>query len=142
MDAPGAAPQVKDVQSATHHECLLLSRYLLGVAPEPPQVDLYSRALATLAVGESPALAWARRFPFLIGLLDGGCGLVRRDDPLRRRLLILAAILEASPQHADRFLPAPSRLLPLILLAGCKGAAGVLKAIAGVPLVLLAEWAR
>lgn len=121
------------------HECLLFSNYLVGGAPSPLHASLYSHALAAHSVGESAPLRLARRRPLLLGLLDAGCGLIRRDDPLRRRLLILSAILEASPDHAEKFLPAPSRPLPLLMLVGWNGAAGLAKALAGVPLVLLAE---
>jgi hypothetical protein len=78
-------------------------------------------------------MRFARRRPWSIGLLDAGCALLQKDHLLRRQLLALSAILEASPHYIEHFLPdrrADRLLTPKILYtaarAGIKGAAGCL----------------
>lgn len=77
-------------------------------------------------VGDSAALRLARRRTGLLPLLDAGCALARPDDPLRRWVLLTAAVLETDPAHARRFLPrvrsVPS-LAVTILLHGIRAAA-------------------
>jgi len=78
------------------------------------------------AVGDSAALRLARRSPRLLPLLDAGCAFARPDDPLRRWVLLTAAVLETDPAHARRFLPRvrsmPS-LAATVLLHGMRAAA-------------------
>lgn len=85
-----------------------LARHLIG---RPVALDILARyqqahlkRAADLA-GDSPALALFRRRPWLLPFLDAGCARWRPDDPLRRKLLLMTAILECTPRHAERFLP-------------------------------------
>jgi hypothetical protein len=51
-----------------------------------------------------------QRHAWSLPWLDASLAIFRRDSPLRQRVLLMAAILEASPQHAEFFLrPPPSR---------------------------------
>lgn len=117
-------------------------RYLLRGEPPAGVVERLAEAfrLHPGLSGGSPALRLASRRPVLLGPLDAACALARRDDPLRRRLLAAAAVLETDPLLADRFLP-PRRPSPAHAL-GAAGAAllraGVL-AVVGLPILLAAE---
>jgi len=91
-----------------HRECDALSRYLIG-RPCPVDVaDRYLRALDELDLALSPVEhgVWnaACAFRPLLACLDAGVALWHRDGAIRRRLLVMFALLEASPAHADRFL--------------------------------------
>lgn len=78
-------------------------------------------------------LAFALRHPSAMPLLDAGLALRRPDSAFRRRLLIMAAILEAQPQFSDKFLTEDQRfaLVPLTLYA----ARAVARAAAGIILL-------
>lgn len=86
-------------------------------------------------VGDSAALRLARRHPRLLPLLDAGCALVRPDDPLRRWLLLAAAVLETDPAHARRFLPRRRSLPSLAATIAWHGVRGALLAVAGCALL-------
>ena len=47
------------------------------------------------------------RSPWTIGPLDAGLALADPDSAVRFRLCLMLAVLEASPAHCRRFLPAP-----------------------------------
>jgi hypothetical protein len=85
----------------------LLGRELEGHPLEQAFVERYARALAALAEepGQAdPVLEMARRAPWLLPFLDAGAALFARQTPLRRRLLIMTAILEASPDFVGHFM--------------------------------------
>jgi hypothetical protein len=55
--------------------------------------------------------------PWTIGPLDAGLALVDPESPVRFRLCLMMAVLEASPAHCPRFLPAPYPKAALLGLA-------------------------
>jgi hypothetical protein len=67
--------------------------------------------------------------PWLIGLLDGGLALTRPESPVRHRLLLMLAVLEASPAHTRRFLPREISPPGLALLVARGAAAGMRAAL-------------
>lgn len=126
--------------NAVARECRVFTRYLIRAKPSAAIVARYSAACGVLlGTGRSATSLeeLVRRHPALLGIAEAGCGFVARDHALRKKLLILTAILEATPEHADRFLP-PRGLRPLIhlelLLTGMRAA---LKTAVGIPLVLM-----
>ncbi len=93
------------------HECDALSRYLVG-RPCPADVaERYARAVRELGLTLSPTerAVWVTAIAFrpLLACLDAGVALWNRDGVIRRRLLVMFALLEASPANTDRFLFAP-----------------------------------
>jgi hypothetical protein len=117
---------------------------LLGVDPSPELIERYRRAEAALfpraASNEDAALLeFVLRRPSLLPLLDAAAGLLRPANRLRRKLVVLSAILEADPAHVDRFLPAPARP-SVVLFRLCWSvlvAAG--KIVLGLPVYLVAR---
>ncbi len=114
----------------------------LGIQTVPPDLaERYRLALerlpADLVAAESAALRLARRRPRLMPFLDAGAGLVRPGDPLHRRFLLAAAILETDPSTGLRFLPpadpGPFHLVQLLFVS--LGAAARL--LLGVPLYIM-----
>lgn len=103
---------------AMAREASSLSRYLVGEEASPVLAARYAAAVARLCPAESAALRAARARPSRLPYLDAGCALLRPADPLRQRVLVMAAVLEASPDHVDRFLPRdPGRAVLLLQLA-------------------------
>ena len=90
-------------------EAAAFGRYLVGREPTAELRARYLEACRVLFAETPPdgALWLARRSPWTIGPLDAAAALIRPESPLRKRLLTMAAVLEASPAHADEFLPRP-----------------------------------
>jgi len=128
-------------------EARIFARYLVGRDPNPAHVERYVAASRThfpdpLAPEDAAVLAWVRRHPWSVGPLDAACGLARPGGVLRNRVLLMAAILEATPEFADEFLLPPVRPLALVLRVTGLGLAAVARTIFGVALLPLAARAR
>ena len=87
----------------------------------------------TAPVSDAAVIAFARRHPWSIPFLDGAAGLVRPGSLLRNKILVMAAVLEASPAFAEEFLSRTVhpvslvlRVLGLATLAVVRAAVGVL----------------
>src|SRR5437016_1091752 len=83
-------------------EARLFSHYLLGADPPREVVARYAAAHAFHFVEPAPAddravLDFAVRHPWALGPLDAACARRKPDSLLRKKLLMTAAILEASP---------------------------------------------
>jgi len=71
------------------------------------------------------------RRPWLIGFADAGLAWVDPYSPVRYRVLLMLAILEASPHHHRRFLAAPWPKVALLAYAGI-AVRGALRAAFGI----------
>jgi len=96
---------------STNRECDALARYLVG-RPCPADVaDRSMRAVNELNLAFSPveAAIWntACALGPLLACLDAGVALWNRNGAIRRRLLVMFALLEATPENTDRFLFSP-----------------------------------
>lgn len=123
-------------------EARAFGRYLLGVEPADGPVERYAAACGALFAGEpeprdASLVAFARAHPWSLGPLDAALSLARRDALLRRKLVVLLACLEASPDHVaqldDR---TPGPLGAALGLAGL-GARAAAKLAVGLVLVAL-----
>ena len=120
-------------------EAEIFGRYLVGRVPSPAIIARYVAASETLFTADaSPAdrgtIAFVRRHPWSVGLLDGAAGLLRPGGQLRGRILVMGAILEASPEYADEFLPRNASPVAFLLGLAVFGALAVVRALAGIPL--------
>ncbi len=117
----------------------VFGRYLVGRTPSDTLVERYCEANRTLfatppADHDAAVIAFARRHSWSVGLLDAAAGLLRAGGPLRSKLLILAAILEASPDFSEDFLPRQERWPALGLRLVCVAAVAVVQTFCGVVL--------
>lgn len=84
-------------------------RYLTGRPISAQFVDRYVAAMERLdfdvSVRDKRRITTALTHPRLIGFLDGGLALRDPRSALRWKLLVMTAILELTPDHADDFLP-------------------------------------
>ncbi|MBI1293129.1 hypothetical protein GC173_18125 [bacterium] len=104
---------------ALSEECRRFARYLLDAEPDSAEVERYARAVQTLPAvqcGPNERLLSAARSPLLLPFLDAGTSYLRLDCPFRRRLMLAAAIFEASPRHADRFLPCETSIARMAVM--------------------------
>lgn len=90
------------------------------------------------AGADANRLGFVRRHPWSLGPLDAAAALLDPSGQLRSRVLVMAALLEATTSHADDFLPRAFALPALFLRLAASGSAAVAAALVGV---LLWPWA-
>src|SRR5438477_612973 len=129
---PGDADEAR----ALDLEARLFARYLVGRPPPAELVERYRAANAAIftepvAREDAALVAFARRHPWSVSLLDAASGLLRPGSLLRNKILLMAAILETSPAFADEFLPRDARPLRLLLALLAHGTLAVARAALG-----------
>jgi hypothetical protein len=119
------------------------ARYLIDAEPSAALVERYVRANAkVLHDAPTPAdeavLAFVHKHPWSVGWLDAGTAFMREAPLLRRKLIVMMAIVEATPDHIDRTAPVEDAGLPtLAWQLGRAGAKAAIKLVAGTA---LAAW--
>ena len=119
------------------------ARYLVGGIPSGDLVQRYvdaSRVLFDPPTDDRDRalLGFVRRHPWSAGHLDAAAALLLPAGQLRGRILVMAAILEASPAHADAFLPCALPLPRLVTRLGLAGARAMARAAIGLVLYAVA----
>jgi hypothetical protein len=94
-------------RTALENEGLTLGRYLIGKDPSSLALELFIRAIQKTAPAtlSRSTLATCLRHPSLIPFLDAYDAFFRPSSVLRRHLHLMFAILEASPEFTQGFLP-------------------------------------
>ncbi len=120
-------------------DAAVLTRYLLGCDPDDRERQLFARA-ARQAPLSSPSEQRQWRFAIRhagwLPYLDAALARAAPTGAVRHRLLLMLAILEASPRHAAHFLPAPFGPGGVLVLLWT-GALGVWHALIGAALLRL-----
>jgi hypothetical protein len=124
---------------ALRTEARQFSRYLIGAEPSDALVARYCDANAILfAAPPSPRdrarLAFAAAHPWAIPLLDAALAVSDPTSLFRKKLLVMMAILETTPQFAARTAPRARGLAPTIARVGAAGVSTVLHVAAGLAL--------
>jgi len=142
--ARGVAPAVPTPLGADllRREASALARYVLGRDAAPALLERYVAAHEHLDVGavrreDTTVLDFALAHPWSLASLDSATALLRPHALLHRKALLMTAILETTPEHADAFLPRAVGWPALAWLAvrvGCSTAAHL---VVGVPLLLV-----
>jgi hypothetical protein len=124
------------IDGGVRDEARRFGAYLLSFDPPDGAVQLYVTAMNALDLAIPDAdrrlLAYMVRHRWSIGFVDAGLALRRPSSAIRTKLLTMSAILEATPELADLFLPAPQRLpyagyaAFVAIRAACKAAVGTL----------------
>jgi hypothetical protein len=109
-------------------------RYLIGDSVPTVLVDRYVSAMRSMGLvadgRDRRLLGLVERHPGLLGVVDGGLALRRPGSVIRTKLLVMSAILEATPDYASAFLPARRSRIYIVyaglvgVRAGCKGLVG------------------
>ena len=94
----------------SEEEAVILCRYLTGTNPVKKVIERYSETVRQEAVSLTPAQQkkWLRclRHPFLLPYADAAWAWPDPLHPLRHRIYIMLAILEAHRNYQPYFLPA------------------------------------
>ena len=125
-----------EAAAGLHDEGRLLSRYLLGSEAAPDVLERYVRGVVQLDLlprsrSDAALLAFVRRHPSCLPLLDAGVAAVGRESVLRGRLLLMLALCEATPELAEAFLPRPRHRVAALARVALLGAVGACKGVAG-----------
>lgn len=119
----------------------MLSRYILGRDASPELLERYVGAHAHLDVGATDAehavLEFAVIHPWSLPCLDAAVALVRPQALLHRKALLMTAILETTPEHADAFLPRAASLPRLAWLGVRVAVSTAAQLLVGLPLLAL-----
>jgi hypothetical protein len=130
----------RDPEISLAWEAERFARYLIGSAPSRKSIQLYVGAASAkqpaLDERDEKLLRFVHEHPWSLALLDSGLALLRPNAELRRRLHLMLAVLEATPEHCARFLPTerPAAYAGVIAATGVRAA---VEAIGGALLVAL-----
>jgi NADH dehydrogenase len=137
---PGAGPGTTGRGEDRAAEGRLFGCYMLGSVPPPELIDRYAAAsLAILGEGSDPEIRFVLRHPGALPFVDAASGILRPRSRLRQKLLIMAAVLEATPRYADFFLRDPEPPPRLLAALAWHALTGGLRIVAGIPVLLLAR---
>jgi hypothetical protein len=116
-------------------EAITFGKYLLsGETPDEKSIALYEAAHEHKNLSVPPAeqklFSFAVRNRWALGAIDGALAFKNPDHIVRRKLLLMSAILESRPQYADLFIPKKRSVFYLIVF-GWIGFRAICKAIFG-----------
>lgn len=116
---------------------MVFGRYLLGSEPDAVLVERFCAANAELFadVADDPLVAYARTHPWAIAMLDAASALLDPTCLLRKKLLVMTAIVETTPALVDRTAQRAVSLPQLALRVGAAGARTAVNAAAGLALL-------
>ncbi len=127
-------------------EVMSFTRYLLGRPATSRLIARYEHALEKLELAlpatrfEDRLLRVGALHPLTAEMLDTACAFRAKESLLRKRLFVLAGLLETEPSYAERFLrQPPGRLRIAAGLAGT-GLRTALSLVLGTPLLLAIRW--
>ena len=120
-------------------EAIVFGRYLVDREPSEELVERYCRANETLFTGEvgdrdRAALEFARKHPWSVPMLDAAAGLSGQTPLFRKKLLVMTAIVETTPEFVERTEQRAVGLPRLALRVGFAGARTAFHAATGLAL--------
>ncbi|RYX79366.1 hypothetical protein EON76_01430 [bacterium] len=87
----------------------IFAQYLVNSPADKPTIDRFTLNCqefeAQMDTRDARLLELVLKYPWLVGYIDAGLGLVKPHSELRRRIYIMFALLESSPDHWRYFLP-------------------------------------
>jgi len=117
-------------------EAKVFTHHLVGQDASPQVIQIYKAAMASSKPDATAAklLHFMVRHPFSIGFIDAGLVFHDSTSEARRHLYVLLAILEASTEYGDQFLPKNRN--PFYIFIICySGLRAAIKAVFGLILV-------
>ena len=120
-------------------EAIVFGKYLVDRVPAEALIDRYCRANEELfaAAADDPAdpdVAFAREHPWAIAMLDAAAGLRGGESLLRKKLLVMTAIVETTPEYVERTEPRAVGLTRLAWKLGVSGARTAFHTVTGLAL--------
>ena len=119
-------------------EAQVLSKYLVGRECSSVIAQRYQDAANKLnaVLNDSEQKSWDKMLssPFYLKLIDSGLAITNPQSSLRKRIFIMLAILEASPDFTQSFLPQERSIFYLIPL-GFRAGLSALYLVFGILIV-------
>lgn len=117
-------------------EARVFGRYLVGQAPSETLVERYCAANHAIPAvqGDDEVVAYARRHPWAVPLLDAAAGLTAGGSLLRKKLLVMTAIVETTPELVAKTEPRAVGLPQLAVRLGLAGVKTGIEVAAGLAL--------
>ncbi len=119
-------------------EAVVFGRYLVDREPSEALIDRYARANERLfgAPGHDDrvVLEFAVKHPWSLPMLDAAAGLTAAGSLLRKKLLVMTAIVETTPELVDRTNQQAVGLPRLAVRVGLAGARATLHVVTGLAL--------
>ena len=116
-------------------EAIVFGRYLVGEEPAEELVERYCRANEKLFPGADDAVvAFARQHPWSVAMLDAGAGIADAGSLLRKKLLVMTAIVETTPALVDKTEQRAVGLPTLAVKVGVAGARAAFHLVTGLAL--------
>jgi hypothetical protein len=127
----------------TRNEAIVLAKYL-GVKEVLPSlelryVDAIEKLEMRLTVKEQELLARLINSAFLLPFIDGGLALIQPQNGIRKRLLIMSALMETETDYAHLFLTKKNQSFALIRFL-YRGGIAVFKGLIGVCVLKCLRW--
>jgi len=131
-----ASPDAVDLR----REAVWFARYLIDAEPSEALVERYVRANAKVlheppTTRDAAVLAFVHAHPWSLGWLDAGTAFTRGAPRLRQKLVVMMAILEATPDYIEQTAPVDGVGIPrLAWRLGVAGARATAKLALGTAL--------
>ncbi|MEI8202982.1 MAG: hypothetical protein WCH34_08220 [Bacteroidota bacterium] len=88
-------------------EAQVLTKYLIGENTTSEVVDLYTLAIGCLNISftKNEQNQWDKMMKnvFLLKVIDSGLAIIDKNNPIRKRIFLMLAILEAQPNYYNHF---------------------------------------
>ena len=119
-------------------EAELFGGYLLKRPPNENVKKFYIKAVSNTFIeikgSDKKVLDFLYRNRWSIGFIDSGLALLYPHSEIRKRIYIMFALLESSPEYVDLFLPKKRNFLYLFVLFFV-GIRSILKSLIGILLL-------
>lgn len=111
----------RNIQYELKNEAHMLGKYLIGREIDNQIVSLYSRAIQEtnsqlMKTNEKRVWKLIQKWPWALGILDSGLAMMSSTSVIRKRILLMLAILETQPQFSRYFLDKKSKFLDFVEL--------------------------
>ena len=131
------------MKQTMQHEAKLFAQYLGAKVDDKVLLTKYTDAIEKLKFRlnekEENVMQYLHKMPFLLPFVDGAWAFLKPENGIRKRILIMNALIETQPQYVQFFLNQKDVPFPIIKLI-FRGLVAVLRGIIGVLLILLLGW--
>jgi hypothetical protein len=131
------------MMTALETEARLFAAYLGAKHPAEELINRYCKGIELLAItGSHKEMKVLGQLParsFLLPFIDAGFGLLKPQHVIRKRLLVMAALIETDKAYTHQFITEQDVSMPVLRFV-YRGAVAVVKACLGSTLVIVCRW--
>jgi hypothetical protein len=124
-------------------EAKLFAQYLDAKVDDEALLIKYTNAIEKLKLSlsekEASVLRYIIKMPFLLPFADGAWAFLNPKNGIRKRILVMSALIETEPQYLQFFLNEKDVSFSVFNML-LRGSVAVLRGIIGVFLILVLGW--